>query len=464
MSKIFQSKFNIILLILWLFITLITMFHHEIWRDEAQAWCLVRDLNFLDIFKASRIEGHPVLWYLILFPFAKFHFSVFSMQIISLILVFLSVCLFLFKSSFSNWFKFFVVFSAGLVYYLPVIARNYALVPVFLFALAYIYPKRSDKPYIFTCILILLANTHLLMFGFCSVVSLIFIIEQILEFKKSKKIFLLIPPVLIIMNNLFLIFNFLSTSQVNSSVNNYNSFAKTPYDMIIDFSDMFYNNFPLFNNVTGAVIFYIIIGLLAFYLYKYSKKMFTVMVISFGWFLYIYCYIWFGGIQYQKAFLFLLILLFCFWNCDNEKYKTYAQKIMGILFIISFLVGITAVMADINFNFSCSKQTAEFIKNNLKEEKVFLFNGKDYAVSPLSAYLPDKKFYSVNNGNYLTWLNFSNLENTDKIDIPQNARYLILQEAQNDISNQKGGALIFSSEEKFFRNKENYSIYDLNLL
>jgi len=44
------------------------IFHHEIWRDEAQVWCIVRNVNLSEIFQITKIEGHPMLWYLLVLP------------------------------------------------------------------------------------------------------------------------------------------------------------------------------------------------------------------------------------------------------------------------------------------------------------------------------------------------------------------------------------------------------------
>ena len=58
--------------------------HHEIWRDEAQVWLVVRDLNLFGIIDHVRIEGHPLLWYFIVMLPAKLKLPVFSMQVLSL--------------------------------------------------------------------------------------------------------------------------------------------------------------------------------------------------------------------------------------------------------------------------------------------------------------------------------------------------------------------------------------------
>src|SRR5690606_40130228 len=43
--------------------------HHELWKDEWQAWFVSRDKNLWEILSFLHYEGHPGLWYLFLKPF-----------------------------------------------------------------------------------------------------------------------------------------------------------------------------------------------------------------------------------------------------------------------------------------------------------------------------------------------------------------------------------------------------------
>ena len=86
-----MKKYSVFLIILWFVIVLFAAFNHEIWRDEAQVWCIVRDLNFFDAFQMARNEGHPFLWYMVVMPFAKLGLPVEAMQIVGLMFVFASV-------------------------------------------------------------------------------------------------------------------------------------------------------------------------------------------------------------------------------------------------------------------------------------------------------------------------------------------------------------------------------------
>ena len=50
----------------------VTIWRHEMWRDELQAWTLTNSSDGLrDLLHNLRYEGHPSLWYLILFPLTR---------------------------------------------------------------------------------------------------------------------------------------------------------------------------------------------------------------------------------------------------------------------------------------------------------------------------------------------------------------------------------------------------------
>ena len=80
-----ENKKDLIIILIYAIITfIVTIFFHEKWRDEAQAWLLARDLNPIELFKQMKYEGHPPLWHLILMPFAKLGFPYMTINIILL--------------------------------------------------------------------------------------------------------------------------------------------------------------------------------------------------------------------------------------------------------------------------------------------------------------------------------------------------------------------------------------------
>ncbi len=135
---------------------------HEPWADESQAWLLVRDLSLSDLlFHYLRYEGHPSLWYLILYLPVKADLPYPWINLISWLAAVAGIWIFLRHAPFPFYLKILLPFTYFIFYQYGVIARNYALIPVLLWIVAVLYRKRMAHPVAFTTMLILLANTSL---------------------------------------------------------------------------------------------------------------------------------------------------------------------------------------------------------------------------------------------------------------------------------------------------------------
>lgn len=442
-----NNKFNCIVIILYLIITIFAAVHHELWRDEAQVWCIVRDMNFPQIFNDSRIEGHPMLWYLILTPFAKAGISVIAMQVISLLFVLTGVVYFLFKSPFNNIIKTLVVFSSGILYYMPVISRNYSLVPVLLFLAAGLYGKRKENPVLYSIIIVLLANTHILMLGFCLILAFIFCIElikdkaeqfhdkdnpaencgiRLIKLKKQKLAAVLILAV----NFLFLFLCFYQMRNINHAAVFY---AQNPKDIItaVNYFAQTFFLFPLTmlpEWITSGLFYILIFITLGFY-FKNNKKIFLILAgaLCFQW--WVYYKVWYIGIVYQKSFLLLLIILFCCWiyteNAENTKNKTnLITWITIIFFAASFISAPFNIIIEKDYQYSGSRQIADYIRKNLNDEKEFTVWGYPFCFSVISAYLPDKKLYMIDKEYYITYYSFDLDSKSEKQPNPGSKYYI----------------------------------------
>jgi len=468
-----ENKFNIILAVIWIIAAVIAMLHHELWRDEAQVWCIVRDLNFIDVVKTAQIEGHPLLWYIILFPFAKLKTGVLLMQVISLALVFAAVLLILFKSPFNKFEKVIVIFSAGMIYYLPVVARNYSLIPVLLFTLACMLPKRAKFPYWFTVIIVLLSNTHLYMLGFSLVLSLFFCAERIGEYFKTKEIKNIIPAVILLVNFLLLCLSFYPAAGANYALESVIKENLSFYSLFILAAKAL--SFPIFKNAEVLRKYFGIISVLVFYpfliafmfsLLKTSKKLALTALMGIIYLFIVFKSVYFGGILYQKIYIIFLILIFCYW-CIKQNPETVskcAHISFYVLFLTSLIVSPFVIADEYRYNFSGGKQIAEYIKKNLNDENTFIAYGNPFLYSSISAYLPDKKLYNVITETYISYYSFSKDKTPDKSEFPTGAVYNIVQE-DIDVSQNPYFEFVYSSDEMNISSKpprEVFKIYRLS--
>lgn len=164
MQKNIWTKVGFILsIVLWCAITLIRIFHHTPWYDEAHAWTIAQELNIFELFKFLKTEGHTFLWYVLLMPFAKTNFMYpYSMQLLNWIFCFSALLIFWLKAPFNNWVKCFITFSFPFVAVYSVLARCYAIGILFLFILISMDKDKLKHPNWYSFLLILLANTSLM--------------------------------------------------------------------------------------------------------------------------------------------------------------------------------------------------------------------------------------------------------------------------------------------------------------
>ena len=100
LKKIFKNKTVIYwtIFVLYGILNLVLTLLHEPWRDEIHAWLMAKELSVVDLFLASRFDGHPILWHLLLMPFAKLNFPIITLNLISIIMILISSWSFLFKT------------------------------------------------------------------------------------------------------------------------------------------------------------------------------------------------------------------------------------------------------------------------------------------------------------------------------------------------------------------------------
>ncbi|MEO8067939.1 MAG: hypothetical protein ABI599_09635 [Flavobacteriales bacterium] len=106
---------------------------HGMWLDEMQPWCVARDSSSLtELYRNTRFEGHPPLWYLLLFAITRFTSNPLAMQVVHVGLAICTSALVLWRAPFIWWWRVLIVFGYFFLYEYTVIARNYGLALLFL--------------------------------------------------------------------------------------------------------------------------------------------------------------------------------------------------------------------------------------------------------------------------------------------------------------------------------------------
>ena len=121
------------------------LFFHELWRDEAQAYLIVRDCSLSETIGRLKTEGHPILWFLLNYPFVKLGMGVWSLKILSVSFAIGACYIVCFKLRVNNFYRLLFVLFTPLLFQYGIVARSYSVGLFFaLLALGY-YHKRNDN-------------------------------------------------------------------------------------------------------------------------------------------------------------------------------------------------------------------------------------------------------------------------------------------------------------------------------
>ncbi|MGB3532886.1 MAG: hypothetical protein WBA13_05150 [Microcoleaceae cyanobacterium] len=424
--------------------------HHEIWRDEFQAWLLARDsASLIELFQNMRYEGHPGLWHLCLYGLSQITNNPLIMQVFHLFISSIIVCLIVKFSPFSPLHKFLLSFGYYTFYEYTIISRNYNLGVLFVFLFCILYSRDKIKPILLAILLALMANANVFAFILSIALSLTlvdYIYSQIQANKFShnrQKIFISLfilfsgwgLSVLQIVRPLFSQLTVIrplepAAEQIQSGwnlvqelkllavaiINIWRSYVPIP----LNFNDDFWNSNillknPVFPSIAGvslgemiAAFASFLLLLLAIYL-LYKKRLFlTIYLFGTGSIL-VFNYLIFSGVMRHRGHLFILLVA-CFWLFKKElskqhkiapqqnKIDKFRNQFLTVILSLHLLAGIHAYSIDLFYPFSVGRETAQYIKeNNLDDLTIISQRYRQAAV--LSGYL-DKQIYIPGTGEF----------------------------------------------------------------
>jgi hypothetical protein len=134
---------------------------HELWRDEAQSWLIVRDAgSWRELFHLLSYEGHPAVWYLLLRPLTYATHSPTAMQVLHGVIATAAVCVFVCFSPFTRTQKVLWCFGYYSLFEYGIISRNYSLGVLLLWTLCALWPRRRQAVIVIAIVLALLVNTN----------------------------------------------------------------------------------------------------------------------------------------------------------------------------------------------------------------------------------------------------------------------------------------------------------------
>ena len=471
-EKIKENK-DIVIILIYMFITfLVTVFFHENWRDEAQAWMIARDLDFIGIIKQMIYEGHPPLWHIILMLFTKLGFPYRTLNFISLSIMWLTAYIVIKKAPFRPITKALILFSSGFIYYYPTIARSYCLIPLAITLIAIYYPTRNKNKIKYVLSILLLAYTHVLMLGLVGILFLFFFLEQIFYTKKNKKEIrvLIIALTIAVLGLLCLLLMLFGSVGKNSevSVSGLLSLRTHSIEDVKILVKIYVKHFKrTLNNLEGAIfgpigrtsgfqtVAIIAFVFIAYYIFKKNTKQGIILSVAFLWQIFIYIFIY-DDTSNQKANTLFLIFLLIAWllytdkeNMNNEKLDFLNNKVTIIclfMLVLSDIFGLTSLQNEIKYSYSDAKQVAHFLENNTEDNAVITgINGP--TMSSIIPYTHDMKFWNASSRSYFTYMIWDE-EHNEELSIEETVKRV-----KEEFSNKDNLYLLESNEKYSLREK-----------
>ena len=420
--KVNKKLFIILaIVVLYFVVGAIIMAYHEPWRDEAQAWLIVRDSSPFELFARLRTEGHPMLWYLVLMPFAKLGLPYITMGIISLLIMSVTMFLFLKWAPFGKLVKAMVLPSSMFLYYYPNIARSYCLIALLVVVVGVFYKDRLLHPIRYALALALLAQTHVLVLGLVGILYLCFGVElwrkkmhlKNVRHKKAVLWALVIP----IVSALVVFVTLVGTSNpvaARDPISRDLIYTKLKFDVDVI-------SFPAEEGGWILVTEAVLVLCAAFLLFR--PKLFLVLGGSVGFYTLVNIFMYSSGATHKPVIL-LYFLMLVAWMAYYEKTTPWGNyknnqyvKLLAMPAVTSAVFGLWCATTmpritrdaklDISEPYSASKIGGPEIDRSTSNGAIIV-STKDYVTSTFVPYLTKgQETWSLKNKEYFTYVDWA---------------------------------------------------------
>lgn len=402
-----DTKYLILLALLYFTVSLVGILHHELWLDESQHWLLARDSSSLvDLFQKTRNEGHPIMWNVLLFFITRFTLNPFWMQFLHIIISTTTVFVFLKKAPFNWLFKSLFIFGYFMVFEYNLISRNYMLGVLFLFLACSLYPEKEKKFVLFCLYLAIAANVHMIF----SVIVLALLALRIVDFvtdKEKIKPQLLIAGSLIFGSGILILaiqyfttdshwfFNYLGDRDLSKKltpgfISIFKGLLAVPNFTSIHFWET--NFFTVYAKMIAAGITVLLYFLPLALFYKNKKTLFFIYTALFG--IQIFFFVTQRGNirSYGVVYIIFILALWIDSYQHTANYGMFKKRIVYSLLSLQFISGIVAYCIDFKYPFTAAENVVDYLeKNNLNTQKIATVTCDGSMISP---YL-ERKVYSL---------------------------------------------------------------------
>jgi hypothetical protein len=431
--------------------------HHEMARDELQAWLLARDSSSLiNLLRNIKYEGHPSIWYICLMFLNKVTDSPVIMQLFHLLIITATIYILALYSPFTRLQRLLLAFGYFFFYEYSVVCRSYALGILLFFLFCLLYQQRYTRFPLITAILFLLGHATVLTLilsisaGLALFADYLSYREQIQANDMAARRSIYIGFGLIALGWITSILQLNPPADSGYAIGWVTSYQGDRLKMVLmqipraffavpgaryNFWQTWLFDRYLIGKILFALSFLLIICFLLVLLCRPAiLLLYTLGVLGLLSFFYIKH---FGGV-YHTGFLFILFIgaawvyryakeveipaIFMYSHSIVEK---LLSPTITFILIFHFIGGIIAVIMDYRYDFSYGKKAAAFIEEQGMKDKIMIAE-RDYAATSVIGYLKKDKVYFPRGdrfGSFVRW-DIARTKNISDMDIILKANQL----------------------------------------
>jgi len=384
--------------------------HHELWGDEIHSWNIVKASGSIsDLINNTRYEGHPPVWYLILWSISKFTHNLVYVQVAQLLIASSVVFMVLFYSPFPFITRILIPFGYYFLFEYGILSRNYAIGVLAAFCICYILQKDFRyKLLLYYVLLFFMSNTHLVALLLAGSLHFYFLLLNFEQKKNASKLFPhILLGTLVFLPARYFIFpppdSGLTVGILISKFDNQHLgiIAKTPLRTFIPvpawweynfWNTQFLLNLQGKNNILRLLTLFLSAGLLGvvWLVLKDSKKSLTLFVVNLL-LTFIVAVIFPLTTQRYIGFIYIGFIAAYWLRCYEIPVNRKNTWLANILLGIQVIAGVFIISKDIRLPFSNAYRVNELVNEVPVNEKIVT----DYwCVNTISAF-SDTTFYCI---------------------------------------------------------------------
>jgi len=417
----FKNKASLFTL-LYAAVTLLFISRHELFNDELYVWTVLQNIPLADIPEHVTVDGQPLIFFLLLAPFAKAGLPVEFLQFLCWAASVTAVFLLYRFAPFSWPVKAAISISAPMLYWYPVVARSYSFFPPLAFGLAVLFPKTAElsregikssnrRKYgimlLSCCILAgMTPNIHFVFDMFGGMTFIYFAYDQFVRKHDFSRLNIAAAGIFVFL---------LAVPAVQTVIASHADveYARTtPFSFVIEDSlktsvDFFSSSLnsalntsslPFINNIVPVHL--LLFCILLVILFRYSRRIFFFVLIPILFHISI-CILKYPVFYPFRTYTIHIILVTGLWIFFNivklpDHIKKFSEILISVFMLCTFPTAVEIIILDYNRPFSAEKRITDYIKKNIpaaSSSKIYVFDSPRFAAT--GYYLPDRDMFTV---------------------------------------------------------------------